>query len=265
MLAVTGLLVGALFLHFMTYVLTARPAAANQSVLAGYSDLWRSYLGATPAASSPQPAAPTVTPPATAPLATSPPNPGETLAIAPDADAQAQLLSYFPLGAGNQWQYATHRESLSAPDSTPSQTLFKVTKVEDLRDGGHRYHAMLESVDVDYYMAGVDLLVARAGESDGVIMLRYPLEVGTTWESPKGVTAYSVAGDDAIDTAFGRLHCLRVDRKPLRGEGALTALYYSEGIGLVRQEIEKGLGEKVIWDLVGYQVNGRTAGTLVPK
>jgi len=255
MALVTALLLAALFLHFCAYLLVG-PRPAGVGLVGGYGRWWQDFLGEFDGTSpeiADAPAEPTPAAPPADPLAV----PGSESPL-PNAAAEAQLLSYFPLNDGNVWQYRTRTARLNA---TPQegQVLFRVVAVD--RSGDRpKYRASVESVEFTYQVRGTDLTVTQA-DGQSLVPLRYPLDRGATWESPPGYIRYTVLGSGSAKTPVGEFDCLRIEKESLAG-GPSGVLYYAEGVGLVKQALRTGMADETTWELIGYRVNGRTAGTL---
>ncbi len=166
------------------------------------------------------------------------------------------LSDYFPLTQGSTWKYMGEgseyasftREVLYVEENlaqikednggTVSASVFKISENEITRIffEGEEYE---ETNFLD------------EESDDNTIILKTPIETGTTWEGP--IDIREIVGTDAtIDTPAGQFQsCIKVE---IKGQNSTIFEYFKDGIGLVKREFISG-DYKVISSLETYNIN----------
>lgn len=251
MLAVTLILCLALAGHYIYW--TATQPMTSPAAPADYSDWWRHQLAGTP-------------PPDLAPAAISVriPEPASTPPVpvpsAPDPEAAADILRYFPLDTGHWWRYAAVRERNGGAPEPLAPVLFRVIEAD--RSGGRLlYHCTLNGLPLEYQIEGVALKVRRQSGETGIVHLEAPLLPGSRWDTPDAASRTEVTGTGRITVPAGSWECLILTRGPAaNGPGERMTVYYAPGIGPVKQVTQHGLLDRTVWELTGYLVNGEQGG-----
>lgn len=80
-------------------------------------------------------------------------------------------------------------------------------------------------------------MLDKTSDNAGEILLKEPLQAGTSWENPNGSTAEITGVDVEVETGLGNFSAVEVTTT----EGdAETVRYYVKDMGLVRQEVKEG-------------------------
>lgn len=179
----------------------------------------------------------------------------------PDPGAETEILSYFPLDAGHRWDFAQEVQVPGAPPRADRGMSFEVTAVDWNHDRA-TWACRLGEETLYYYIAGDDLIAARAPASPGLVQLRSPLTQGATWEDPPGKLRWRVERTSVpVTLSLGTFSCLELQKEPLSGDGGLETLFYAPGVGLVKQITLEPSGARRTYTLVSYAVGG----TQVPQ
>lgn len=157
---------------------------------------------------------------------------------------QQLLAAYFPLTVGSTWSYLGEGNEYA---SFTRKVVFARGRRGQLEEdnGGTVIATVYEITDdaiIRVYHSGEayevgDLLDRiKDSESDQVVILRTPMQVGTTWQNNDHEKRTITATDAVVETPAGKFeNCIVVK---IEGEDSTLHEYFKEGIGMVLREFE---------------------------
>jgi len=177
---------------------------------------------------------------------------------------QPFLADYFPLTVGSTWSYLGEgmeyasftREVVFArggrgqlQEDNGGTVIAAVYEITD--DAITRIYHSGEAYEVEDLLDRVTPSESESEESEQIVILRTPLQVGTTWQTHRYGTRTITAIDAAVETPAGYFeNCIVVK---IEGEDSTIHEYFKEGIGLVLREFESE-GYRVTSTLEEYEI-----------
>jgi len=164
------------------------------------------------------------------------------------------LSGYFPLSQGNTWQYQGEGNEYA---SFIREVVFvKGNRAQIKEDNGGTVSASVFEVSEQEITriffqgeAYEEKNLLDAEPNDDLVILKAPLQVGTTWETKDG-TREIVDINATVDTPAGRFD--QVLKVKISHPDSTMYEYFKEGIGMVKKEFISG-ETKVTSSLEKYQ------------
>jgi len=144
--------------------------------------------------------------------------------------------SYFPLAQGYKWEYYTYQSR--NPDGLGTrerETVIEMT-VDSLVDSEKGLWKVQNGDTSVYYTEKRTGIYAgtSAGGSWSTLFIQLPLPPDDGKTSSTGGQVATVVGTEVLDTAVGKIQCVKVHVTSSLPEGAEYYAWYGRGIGLVR-------------------------------
>lgn len=178
-----------------------------------------------------------------------------TLPKQDNKQAATKISDYFPLTAGNTWEYEGIGNEYA---SFSREVLFVNGKQAQIKeDNGGTVSTSIFIISDDsikrVFFSGEtynpeNLLPDKFSSNDSTVILQGPLKVGTSWgegENKREINSLDIS----TDTPAARFaHCLQIKSG---GQDSTVYEYYSKGTGLVKREFISGEA-KIISQLKKY-------------
>lgn len=171
------------------------------------------------------------------------------------------LESVFPLTVGSTWSYLG--EGMEYASFTREVVFARGRRGQLQEDNGGTVIAAVYEITDDaitrVYHSGeayevedlLDRFTPSESQSEQIVILRTPLQVGTTWQTHQYGTRTITAIDADVETPAGKFgNCIVVK---IEGEDSTIHEYFKEGIGLVLREFESE-GYRVTSTLEEYDI-----------
>lgn len=169
-------------------------------------------------------------------------NPTEPNPQPDSAPPVSDLADLFPLTKGSSWQYQGEGNEFA---SFSREVVFANENKGQIREnnGGTISAAVFEVTDEAItliFFQGeayeeTDFLDQQPSEN--IVILKKPLEVGTSWEEQTG-NREIVSVDAIVDTPAGQFeNCIKVE---ITGGDSTVIEYFKDGVGMVKREFISG-------------------------